>query len=439
MKVAGVVDVVGASQFAFDEAYSLALPEWGVRAVAAQDWRPLVEHVVTRCTDVVFAENRYDETFVESLTDSVGENAQALHDVLTGRLETADVPLTQRLRFAALEAEARIPHASLQRSYRISYFLQWQHWVGVIEQAALAEQVDPREAMQAMGSLTAAVHAYSDTVISNVAATFARSEDAFNRSRAHVRHRLVREILDGRDEALSPADLVTLDYSLQASHLAVLLPRTPQGAANQLTVGLRGAVRPTHLLVYPVGLRSSVVWLASATAWSEDRITRVVDVLEAAGAVAALSEPQSGLSGFVASFEQARNVEQVCAAVASTDGSGVVRYSQVRLEILLMQNRPLAAEFIREELGPLADDTAEAERLRATLEVSFRLGSHVATAEHLALHEHTVRNRLQRATELIGPLHERRTELQVALRLWHLVSTTSPATSSRSPAGEQPS
>ena len=71
----------------------------------------------------------------------------------------------------------------------------------------------------------------------------------------------------------------------------------------------------------------------------------------------------------------------------------------------------------------LAMAREEAARLRETLEASFRLGSHVSAAEHLQLHEHTVRNRLHRAEEHLGhPLSERRTELQVALRLQRLLS-----------------
>ena len=47
----------------------------------------------------------------------------------------------------------------------------------------------------------------------------------------------------------------------------------------------------------------------------------------------------------------------------------------------------------------------------------------ISAAEHLQLHEHTVRNRLHRAEEHLGrPLSERRTELQVALRLQRLLT-----------------
>jgi DNA-binding PucR family transcriptional regulator len=105
----------------------------------------------------------------------------------------------------------------------------------------------------------------------------------------------------------------------------------------------------------------------------------------------------------------------------------VVRHADVGLEILLMQDPELARAFIERELGPLSYDTAEAERLRDTLEASFRFGSHVATADHLRLHEHTVRNRLRRVEDLLGhSLQERRTEIQVAARLVRLLNPTTP-------------
>jgi DNA-binding PucR family transcriptional regulator len=54
--------------------------------------------------------------------------------------------------------------------------------------------------------------------------------------------------------------------------------------------------------------------------------------------------------------------------------------------------------------------------------VWFESGSHVSTAARMRVHEHTIRNRIQRAEEAIGhPLTTRRTELQVALRLFQVV------------------
>jgi DNA-binding PucR family transcriptional regulator len=51
----------------------------------------------------------------------------------------------------------------------------------------------------------------------------------------------------------------------------------------------------------------------------------------------------------------------------------------------------------------------------------------VATAELLMLHEHTVRNRLQRIEKILGrPLTEQRVELQVALRICRMLGAVDP-------------
>src|SRR3712207_6303951 len=121
--------------------------------------------------------------------------------------------------------------------------------------------------------------------------------------------------------------------------------------------------------------------------------------------------------------QQAQDVERVRTAWGRAAAPRVLQHADVALEIMLLRDPERGRRFVRTELGPLAEDTAEAARLRETLQASFRLGSHVAAAEHLQLHEHTVRNRLHRAEEHLGhPLTERRTELQVALRLQRLLA-----------------
>jgi DNA-binding PucR family transcriptional regulator len=258
--------------------------------------------------------------------------------------------------------------------------------------------------------------------VSSLALSFARSEEALNRSREHVRRRLVREILDGAGEALTPADLVSLDYPLHAWHVAVSLPGTTVTEANKLVVELRAEIGYQHSLVYPVRSDSCVLWVAANKRWSEARLGFIATALEAAGRRASISDALEGLAGFLEAVNQVREVDSTRSRRPDVETPPVLRYSGLRLEILLLQNPRLAADFVRRELGPLAEYSPEAARLRATLEASFRLRSHVATAEHLQLHEHTVRNRLQKAEELLGPLHERRTELQVALRLWRVLA-----------------
>nr|WP_244632903.1 helix-turn-helix domain-containing protein [Aeromicrobium sp. CFBP 8757] len=400
----------------------LPLPGWAIEAFAAHDISPMISRIVGESMGLAFADSRDDTAFVEALHRSVTENASTLKDVLCGEVGLGNLLLVHPLRFAELEAERRVPHASLQRSYRNSFAIQWDEWAGVLAEAAENADVSRLDALAAVVALTRTIGSYTEVVISSAALSFSRSEDAFKKSRAHVRQRLIREILDGSGEVLSPADLMTLDYSLGGHHLAVQLPEVPQVDSQRIVNALRTSVSPMHTIVYPVTLGSSVVWLGSSKPWSDDRMVRAVDLLGSMEVRASVSEQAAGLSGFLRAFEEVRSVEEIRASVDSGELPDVVRYRDLRLEILLMRDRQLAAEFVASELGPLAEHTSEASKLRATLEASFRLGSHVAAAEHLQLHEHTVRNRLQKAQDLLGPTQDRRTELQVALRLWRIMN-----------------
>jgi hypothetical protein len=398
------------------------LPAWVQQLAADVDLDALCDRVVARDIAVAFPEHAEDEAFADHLRASVRENLQVLQRVLCGRLALLQVRLEQPLVFARVQAELRIPQTSLQRSYRVGFATMWQAWADQLAAVVEATDVPREDAVEALAGLTSMIFDYQDHVASQVADSYARVDDALSRTRAHVRQGLVRDILRGERSSLAPSDLITLGHDLAAHHVAVLFPALAEGAATQLVVGMRAGTGVRQALVHPVDLSRTVVWLGHPGPWTADMATRLRTVLSAAGVAASLSEPQPGLDGFVHAFEQAQDVERVRAAWGRAQAPSVLEHRDVALEILLMRDPPRARRFVAAELGPLAGVAGEAARLRETLEASFRLGSHVATAEHLKLHEHTVRNRLHKAEEALGhPLHHRRTELQVALRLQRLL------------------
>jgi hypothetical protein len=403
-----------------------ALPAW-VRDMAGNvDLEVLCERVVARDIAVAFPRLAEDDVFADHLRASVRENLQVLQRVLCGQLALAQVRLEQPLVFARFQAERRIPQTALQRSYRVGFATMWQAWADQLRMVAEVTDLPRGEALDALAQLTTTILDYHDHVASQVADNYARVDDALGRTRAHVRQGLVREILRGERTSLSPSDLITLDHDLTADHVAVVLPSVAEGAATQLVVGMRAATGVRQSLVHPLDLNRTAVWLGHPTAWTPERTRRLHAALTAAGVEASISEPHRGLGGFVAAYEQANDVERVRVAWGRAHAPTVLEHRTVALEILLQRDPARARSFLRTELGRLAEDTAEAARLRETLEASFRLGSHVATAEHLQLHEHTVRNRLHKAEEHLGhPLSERSTELQVALRLQRLLHPAS--------------
>jgi DNA-binding PucR family transcriptional regulator len=399
------------------------LPAW-VREIAKDfDVEDLLETIIPRCLTIAFPNQAHDDEFREHLVASTHANATCLRSVIAGDVELGDVYLEQVLSFATVQAQLRIPQKSMQRSYRISFFTMWEAWSRRLRTAIREHEIDGDEAADAQQLLTQTILGYQDFVASQVAETYTRDYEALNRSRAHMRRSLVRDVLRGEDEALSGSNLAILSDKLESAHLAILLPTLAEGVASQLAVGLRSEASCQYTLVYPLSLSSTVVWLGKIGDWRPAVIEAVVGVLRQAGVPAVLSDPHSGIDGFRRSLQEAVAAERIRAAWDDGDAPAVVRHADVGLEILLMQKPELARSFVEQELGPLSRDTAEAARLRETLEASFRCGSHVAAADFLHLHEHTVRNRLHKAEELLGhSLQERRTELQVAARLMRLLN-----------------
>lgn len=402
------------------------LPAW-VREMARDfDVDGLVEMVVPRCLAIAFPHQVHDEEFADRLRASTRANAHCLRAVIAGELALNEVFLEQMLSFATLQVQLHIPQKSMQRSYRVSFFTMWQAWTARLREEIERLDIDRAEAAEAQHLLTQTVFGYQDHVASQVAETYTRDYESLARSRAHMRRSLVRDVLRGEDDPLSVSDVAILSYQLTGWHLAVLLPTMAEGAAAQLAVGLRGETSCQWSLVHPLTLGSTVVWLGKIGGWRPAGIDAVERLLRKVGVAAAIGDPHEGLDGFRRTLRQAEDAERVRASWGDV-APQVVRYADVGLEILLMQDPALARSFVEKELGPLVGDTAEALRLRETLEASFRFGSHVATAEHLGLHEHTVRNRLQKAEQLLGrSLQERRTELQVAARLVRLLGAADP-------------
>ncbi|ANW66158.1 hypothetical protein BCA37_23605 [Mycobacterium sp. djl-10] len=398
------------------------LPEW-VRTLARDfDADGVVEGIIGRCVAIAFPTHAHDDDFRAALTASTRANARALRSVVAGEIALEDVYLSEVLSFAKVQAQLRIPQKSMQRSYRISFFTMWEAWSARLRDCVVARNIDRDEAMLAEQLLTQTILAYQDFVASQVAETYTRDYEALNRSRAHMRRSLVKDVLRGDGDALSGSDAAILAYELGGRHIAVLLPTVAEGAATQLAVGMRAAVSCQSSLVYPLTLNSTVVWLGRIGEWKRAMFEQLDRVLGEAGVPASVSSPHAGVAGFRTTLQEATDAERIRAAWDRPGAPTVVHHNDVGLEILLMRDPPLARQFVERELGPLALDTVDAARLRETLEASFRFGSHVAAAEFLQLHEHTVRNRLHKAEELLGhPMGERRTELQVAARLMRLL------------------
>ena len=391
------------------------LAAWARTAAGNVDLGALRDVVVQRDIAAAFVPYADEEAFVEHLRASVQENLTALRAYLSGTLTLEEIRLDRPLAFGNVQAQLRIPQSSLQRSYRVGFVAMWEAWTRAVWSSARVLGVPRDEAVAAVLTITQRIFAYQDHVAILVAEEFSRTEEALGRSRRQVRQGLIRGLLGDDPQVPTPADRVTIGYDLDWHHLAVLLPGCAEAEADRLLARLRAETRVPQSLVHAVDMASTILWLGRPVAWRPAELDDVTAFLRDARLPVCVSEPAEGVSGLRQSFQQVQAIERVRSASQTPH---LLTYQDVALEILLLHDPALARAFVRNELGPLADGSIEAARLRETLEVSYRLASHVATAEQLAVHEHTVRNRLQKTEQLLGhPLGERRTEVQVALRL----------------------
>ncbi|MFF0371693.1 MULTISPECIES: PucR family transcriptional regulator [unclassified Micromonospora] len=403
----------------------MRLPTWAREASDGVDLVALADQVVEADLAAAFDTLRDNDEFVTRLRASVVENLRHLRQVIAGRIHLTEVTLAEPFALARMQARLRLPQTALQRSYRVGFLTMWHEWSDRLVERADRNDVPRAESLEALRSMTALLLGYQHQVASQVADSFARADEALSRSREHVRNGLVQHLLREDSTPLPPSDLVLLDYPLDASHITVLLPAMPEGAARQILNALRKACHTRDTLVHAVDLTNTVVWLAHPRppGWRAARIANLTDCLRGLGVEASVSDPHVGVQGVRAGWLQVQDVQRVRTAWGAAGSPRVLGHPDVSLEILLMADPVKARAFVHAELGQLGADDDLAARLRETVEASQRWGSHVTTAAHLHLHEHTVRNRLQRAAELLGrPLTERRTELQVALRLARLLT-----------------
>ncbi|MEO6020346.1 MAG: GAF domain-containing protein [Knoellia sp.] len=146
------------------------------------------------------------------------------------------------------------------------------------------------------------------------------------------------------------------------------------------------------------------------------------------GAAGPVTETRDGLSADLraAHIEAIRTAQALVALGRSGDGAAA---ADLGFAGLIVGTKPEVTAYVHSVLGPLNDyDTARGTDLVGTLEAYFLAGAsprHAATTLHV--HSNTVAQRLDRITHLVGDgwqSPERALELQLALRLRHLVATS---------------
>jgi sugar diacid utilization regulator len=208
-----------------------------------------------------------------------------------------------------------------------------------------------------------------------------------------------------------------LHYEVGEHHIAVIASATAQADVARVAGSLLQASGASGWITLTISVETAAIWLSHPDGWDAVRLARLRRALVAYGRVATIGDPAPGIPGFRRSLRDAQRAERV-RHTAGRELPAVLTFREVQLDALMLSDPQARRRFLHAELGPLADNTRDSAKLRATLDAWLASGSNVSAAAMLSLHEHTVRSHLRRAEQLLGrPLGERRLELQMALRL----------------------
>jgi DNA-binding PucR family transcriptional regulator len=229
----------------------------------------------------------------------------------------------------------------------------------------------------------------------------------------------IRLILDGAPVDPTGASR-RLGYELDRRHTAVVLwtesDVAPHGALESAAVLLAQAAGSQRPLTLPAGTTTLWAWIATP---GEPAIEDLRSAMERSpdDVRVALGPTRRGIEGFRATHEAALTVHRLLLGNPASGRFG--SYRELEVTALAAHDPRAASEFIAATLGPLAEDSPGAARLRETLRVYLEeAGNAPRAAARLYTHRNTVLKRIARATELLGYAPgERRLAVELALEL----------------------
>jgi hypothetical protein len=380
---------------------------------ATVDVRQVATDVTDEIVDVVWS-HRDEPGFYSSLDRSVYSNIDAIFEALHGRRPIDDPPPTAALDFADATAQVGIPALELERAYRVGVASLWSQWLDLASEHASRTQL-PLDDLVRGPSLT--FLGYIDHALVAVVQRADAVRLELHRTQSQLRRVLLLQILEGTVTEAGPELDKRLAYCTSDVHLALLVQSHDPNSLQRDIAEMRTAADARCTLVLQNSPRSWFVWLGRPTGFGSAQLSGLRRTLARGSLTVAVGEPAAGIDGLRQSYQQAFETAHLQQALGVA-GHRCMWAADVRLESLLLRDTARARQFVEAELGRLAANDSLAARLRETLLTWLATGSHVSAAALLQVHENTIRNRVRQAEELLGvALHQRRIELQVALRL----------------------
>ena len=313
---------------------------------------------------------------------------------------------------ARIGASVDYPLWAALQAYRAGHAVQWHAWSTRVEARKLA----PADRQSLLDAGSEYMFAYADLSARWMEIEFTRARDERMRSDEQRKTQLVRNLLDGHTDEASE-----LGYDLDGWHIGLIAA----GADAERTIREIAGRTRGRVLAVAVDAITWWAWIAFPQPPPANITSQIKSIELTIPSRLATGDHAHGSAGFVQTHREA----QAAFAIGSKLGHTLTIYSAVALEDLASADADRARVFIERELGPLSRDNGRAETLRNTLSAYFAAAQTASSAAHrLGVHERTIGNRIHAIEQLIGrPVVHRRAELETALRLHLLLSTSAPA------------
>lgn len=392
------------------------LDVWITEFVETESDPARVEEWVRRTSETILAETpevAEDPTLAQLVRDSVRAHWTAFLGGLTGPVE--EIRLVQpAAELAGVLAHRGLHLATLFKLYRIAQQATWRH---VIESVRSADTRD-------MDDTEVLVHVWS-RASSWIDASVTASVDIYQRERDRIRQGVaaarlewVRKALDGDVPDIREFSAHLDGYPVSECNTALVLQAPDdEGFAHleRAAKELARALGSRHPLLVAPGGRELWAWAATHAVPDLGGLGGAQEELRDKGINASVGTPVAGLDGFVVSHREAQAARRI--ALQSAAPAALTLFTDVELVALMSQAGDAATRFVRRTLGPLAEPTETAQRLRETVLALLDSGSVEQAARRLVVHKNTVRYRVGQAEEALGhSVSEQAVELATALR-----------------------
>lgn len=364
-----------------------------------------------------------DPQLVEMLTASVESNVSTVLHVLTNDITLEHLsPATAAVEYAHRLAQREVSSHSLVRAYHMGQ----DYLLGVVFSEVEQAELSAGRAMAVLRYISEIAYRYIDWITLYVFEAYESERRRWMGARGNVHSTTIHGLLAGAGTTEATFEAETR-YRLGRIHVAVILWSTDVAhapalhhLADHVTAMARALCADGDPIITAVDRDTLWGWLPF------ERRRPAVDIAALRRSIppdadihAAVGLPAYGVAGFRRTHQQAL----AAVSVVSLPGAAqqhVIGYGDrgIAVMALLTENLDSTRAWVREVLGPLAEDTSSAAALRETLRVYFDTGdSAVRTAERLYLHRNTVKYRITKTLdepESAVRLHSR---LDVALAL----------------------